>query len=94
LQPANRRSSYNGYNSTLNPSIKNSFAVAALRFGHSLIPPVLAYLLHDYATYSEITPLENTFFNPHLVTADNGNSVPLLVRWITSSYSMMSDRYM
>ncbi|XP_059614618.1 peroxidasin isoform X2 [Phlebotomus argentipes] len=64
---------YQGYNPQLNPSIANEFATAALRFGHSLINPIL----HRYdANYKEIPqghlPLHQAFFAPWRLVYEGG----------------------
>ncbi|XP_033762435.1 lactoperoxidase-like [Pecten maximus] len=85
------RSKGDPYHSTVDPSIKNSFAVAAMRFGHSLVSGFQATLLYDYMTY-KVTPIEETFFRPSMVVGDSGNDVPLLARWVCANESMRRDR--
>ncbi|UYV63418.1 PXDN [Cordylochernes scorpioides] len=65
--------SYQGYNSNLNPSIANSFATAALRFGHTLIQPFLARLDANYQPIPEgHLPLRNAFFAPNRLVNEGG----------------------
>lgn len=69
---------YKGYNSNINPSISNVFATAALRFGHSMINP----LLHRYDENFETIPqghllLRHAFFSPWRLV-DEGGVDPLL----------------
>ncbi|CAH2103852.1 unnamed protein product [Euphydryas editha] len=69
---------YKEYNANLNPSISNVFATAALRFGHSIINPIL----HRYDENFEPIPqghllLRNAFFSPWRLV-DEGGVDPLL----------------
>ena len=45
---------YEGYNPNIDPSISNVFATSALRFGHTLINPVLARLDSNFKTIPEV----------------------------------------
>lgn len=69
---------YNGYDSNVNPSISNVFATAALRFGHSMINPIL----HRYDENFETIPqghllLRDAFFAPWRLV-DEGGVDPLI----------------
>ncbi|XP_045509421.1 peroxidasin-like [Colias croceus] len=69
---------YTEYNPDVNPSISNVFATAALRFGHSLINPIL----HRYDEHFETIPqghllLRNAFFSPWRLV-DEGGVDPLI----------------
>ncbi|KAI8430940.1 hypothetical protein MSG28_001055 [Choristoneura fumiferana] len=69
---------YKEYDSYLNPSVSNVFATAALRFGHSMINPVL----HRYDENFDPIPqghllLRHAFFSPWRLV-DEGGVDPLL----------------
>lgn len=64
---------YKGYNPKLNPSISNVFATAALRFGHTLINPILHRLDHNFKPIRQGNlPLHKAFFSPWRVVEEGG----------------------
>ena len=69
---------YNRYNPVVDPSVPNSFATAAYRFGHSLVQPYFARLDANYSSLP-IGPLYLTdaFFNPPSFQASGGTD-PIL----------------
>ncbi|XP_069111540.1 peroxidasin homolog pxn-2-like isoform X2 [Argopecten irradians] len=86
------RSNKDRYRTNTDPNIRNGFAVAAMRFGHSLIPPKEGYLLHDYATWEGVKPIQDTFFRPSMVISNAGQDIPKLARWVSFNNSMKWDR--
>lgn len=62
---------YRGYNSHLNPTIINSFATAAFRFGHSLIPNKFSLLDENFDQLDEPVTLQEALRNRKIIN-DNG----------------------
>eukprot|EP00105_Crassostrea_gigas_P046468 XP_019930616.1 PREDICTED: eosinophil peroxidase isoform X2 [Crassostrea gigas] len=90
LKLKRKRFSYS-YDSSINPATKNVFNAAAFRFGHSQIPPTMAYVLHDFMTRLRPLPMESTFKDPHMLVTQQGRLVPDLARFIITSNSMKTD---
>lgn len=61
------------YNPNLNPSISNVFATAALRFGHTLINPILHRFDNNLNPIKEgHLPLHKAFFSPWRIVEEGG----------------------
>ncbi|XP_044749680.1 peroxidasin [Coccinella septempunctata] len=64
---------YQGYNPNIQATISNVFATAALRFGHTLINPVLHRFNEDFKPIREgHLPLRYAFFAPWRVVNEGG----------------------
>lgn len=62
-----------GYNPNINPSISNEFATAALRFGHTLINPILHRLNETFEPIEQgHLPLHKAFFAPWRLVYEGG----------------------
>jgi peroxidase len=62
------------YDPKINPSIVNSFASAAFRFGHTLVQGMLDLVeeVHYERKTTRMIPLSETFFNPELMYVPGG----------------------
>ncbi|KAL1456925.1 hypothetical protein WDU94_001611, partial [Cyamophila willieti] len=75
---------YKGYNPNIAADISNVFATVALRFGHTLINPILTRLDANYSTIPEgDLPLGKAFFSPWRLV-DEGGVDPLMRGFMTS----------
>ncbi|XP_055887034.1 peroxidasin homolog [Biomphalaria glabrata] len=64
---------YTGYKPDVNPSIANEFATAALRFGHTLIQPLLFRLNESFQEIEHgHLPLHKAFFAPYRLIEEGG----------------------
>ena len=82
---------FNQYNPEVDPTIRNGFAAAALRVGHTMIMPKVAYLSNSYQVMYN-ADLSDQFFSTHMLLNNSGSRVQHLARWLTYSPSMETDR--
>ncbi|XP_061185756.1 peroxidasin-like [Saccostrea echinata] len=79
------------YDPFVNPTVKNVIATAALRYGHSQIPPELGYMTRKFAT-SRVFKTEDVLMDPHMVVTKNGKNIPDLTRFLLATPSRKVDR--
>ncbi|CAH1389660.1 unnamed protein product [Nezara viridula] len=85
--------SYQGYNPNIDPGISNEFATSALRFGHTLINPVLARLDSDFKTIPEgDLPLGKAFFSPWRIIEEGGVDALMRGMWATPAKKKMPNQ--
>ena len=64
---------YQGYRPDVDPSVSNVFATAAMRFGHTLVHPVLPRLDENLTSIPEgDLPLHKAFFSPWRLVEEGG----------------------
>ncbi|MFH4978018.1 hypothetical protein AB6A40_004727 [Gnathostoma spinigerum] len=64
---------YTGYDPEVDPTLANSFSAAALRFGHTIVNPVLYRLDKDFKPIKEGNlPLHEAFFAPERLLSEGG----------------------
>lgn len=64
---------YKGYNPTVDATVTNEFATAAMRFGHSLVQPVLFRMNSSFQPTPEgHLPLHKAFFSPYRLVEEGG----------------------
>lgn len=56
------------------------------------VPKQLGYMNSDYRTTNNMTPMEKTLKNPHLLVDQAGSKIVDLVRYMTSTSSKKADR--
>uniref|UniRef100_A0A8C2UQL3 Thyroid peroxidase n=1 Tax=Chinchilla lanigera TaxID=34839 RepID=A0A8C2UQL3_CHILA len=65
---------YEGYNSTVNPTVSNVFSTAAFRFGHATIHPLARRLDATFEDHPDLPPLllGDAFFSPWRLIQEGG----------------------
>ena len=81
---------YKGYNPQVDSSISNVFATSALRFGHTLISPIMKRLDSNLTTIPEgDLPLHKAFFSPWRLVEEGG--LDPIIRGLFASPAKMAD---
>ncbi|MCA8942451.1 MAG: hypothetical protein KDB80_07795 [Planctomycetes bacterium] len=89
LLGASALSPYSGYDSSVDPSIRNEFSTAAYRFGHSMLSPTLRRLDKELAPIAAgHIDLRNAFFNPGAIVA---HGIEPLLRGLTRQVAQEID---
>ena len=64
---------YKGYNQSVDVSISNEFATAAMRFGHGIVQPIISRLNESFLPIPEGNlPLHKAFFAPYRIVEEGG----------------------
>lgn len=68
-------SPYQGYDSTVDPTIANEFSTAAFRFGHSTLLDDIEFIGNDGTAVGDAISLAEAFFNPALLEETGIDSI-------------------
>ncbi|XP_067664572.1 chorion peroxidase-like [Haliotis asinina] len=79
------------YDETVDPSIRNAFAAAALRMGHSMVRVFFASYSPDYDDLGR-TPLRDVFENTHLIISEQNRTVGGFIRGLVTESVQSVDR--
>lgn len=79
------------YDPDVNPTVKNVVATAALRYGHSQIPPEFGYKTMQFAT-TQTFKTEDVLMDPHIVVTQGGSNIPDLARFLLDTPARKMDR--
>lgn len=86
---------YKGYSDEVDPTISSVFATAAMRFGHTLINPILYRLDNNFETIPDGNlPLHKAFFAPDLMMESGGIDPILRGLYASGSKSVTPDQVM
>ena len=79
------------YDENVDPSTRNGFGAAPMRYGHTQVIPTIA-LLNSNFQYNDIRQLENELFSPSFWQSDQGKNVPDFARFMSSTSAMKIDK--
>ncbi len=79
---------YNGYDSTVDPSIANEFSTAAFRFGHTTLNDEFQFVGNDGEDIDEPIALADAFFQPSILEETGIDS---LLKYASSTLSQEID---
>lgn len=88
LLGADALSQYNGYDSSIDPSIANEFSTAAFRFGHSTLNDEFRLVGNDGEEVADAISLSSAFFTPELL-AQTG--IDVFLKYASSTQSQEID---
>ena len=80
------------YDSNTDPSIFNSFATAAYRFGHSMIQGIIQ-MYTEAGVFQEEYPLSENFFNLEKYHADSGLGMEKILMGLVTQAAQTNDRF-
>ncbi|TRY80536.1 hypothetical protein TCAL_13143 [Tigriopus californicus] len=84
---------FTNYNPSVNPSISNSFATAAYRFGHSMIQGLIQLVHETTRNVQESFQLKDEFFKLDKYFGNNGAGMQRLLNGLITQPAQSMDRF-